>query len=64
MNDQKRARANKYALSPDALGEIRDCLDLAVDQLNGDMDKDGTRHFVMHLRPALKLAHRRLEAMQ
>lgn len=65
MNDGSRARANKYARSDEAWGAIRDSLTLALDQLDsGEMDKIGTLHLVRHLRPALKLAHRRLEAMQ
>lgn len=65
MNDGSRARANKFARSDEAWGAIRDSLVLALDQLDsGQMDRIGTASLVAHLRPALKLAHRRLEALQ
>ena len=65
MNNGQRARANKYARSDEAWAAIRDSLVLALDQLDtGQMDRIGTASLVAHLRPALRLAHRRLEAMQ
>lgn len=61
---KERACANSPTLSDD-WDEVRDCLKLALDQVEtGQRDLIGTRHLVAHLRPALKAAHRRLEALK
>lgn len=61
----KRICANKKAISDEGWNEIHDCLTLALDQHEtGRNDFQGTRDLVRHLRPALKVAHRRLEVLR
>ncbi len=59
---QLKSRAAEDA----AWGELHDCLSLALDQMEaGAQDFIGTRQLVtLHLRPALRLAHARLEALR
>ena len=64
MNDRKHVHANTHAEPLANLDEIRDCLVLALDQIDtGELDKTGTRHLVRLLHPALELAQGRLQAI-